>query len=221
MRDLEADFQCAVHSDLNVLITGEAGVGKRAIAHRIFREGRRAAGPLARVRITDAADCPRSLDGAFRTARPYGTVLLWRVDQTSALVQAQVEQYIGDAATQPGAGTRGHHRVRILTTARVELLDLVACGRFAERLFYQLNAIHVRIPPLRERCEDIPVLLQHFLHVYGHEPVPHVSAAACERLVRHTWPGNLRELRAVAWSLARHSSRPDIQPDDLPPGIGV
>ena len=220
MREVETDVRCAVQSNLNVLITGEAGVGKRATAYRIYRESSRAAAPLARARVTDAAEWPLSLGEVFKGARPHGTVLLWRVDRMSPILQARLEQCIDGAAVEPGAGTRTHHGVRILTTARAEVLDLVGRGRFADRLFYQLNAIHVRIPPLRERAEDIPALLQHFLHVYGQEPVPRISAAACQRLVRHTWPGNVRELRAVAWSVAQHGSRPYLQSEDLPPGIG-
>lgn len=222
VRDVEADIECAVRSDLNVLITGERGVGKCYVAYHIHRESGRAAAPLASARGPDVLDWSASLDAAFNQARPRGTVLLRHAERMSAVVQAHLQRRIEEVTARPrDAGTSPHRPVRVLTTASHELADLVVRGRFAERLFYHLNTIHVRVSPLREHPEDIPVLLRHFLRLYGQVPVPRISLATEQRLARHTWPGNLWELRAVAWRLARHVSRPCLQPEDLPPGTGL
>lgn len=221
MRAVEADIQCALQCDLNVLITGEPGLRKSSIAHRIHRESGRAAAPLVRLRMSDAPEPPASLDEAFDWARPDGTVLLQRADMMSPSVQCHLQRRMENgAAHQRRARTSAQRGVRVLTTASSDLFELVLQGRFDDRLFYYLNTVHLRIPPLRDHPEDIPVLLHHFLRLYGQAPVPHISMATRQRLVSHTWPGNVCELRAIAWRLAHDVSRPYLRPDDLPPGIG-
>jgi DNA-binding NtrC family response regulator len=214
MRSVEADIECALKCDVSVLITGEPGVGKRSIAHRIHRESGRAAAPLAAPRMPEALTQPARLEEAFQRARPDGTVLLERVERISASVQSYLQKRIEDSAIFQ----RGRS-VRVLTTGHSDFFDLVVLGLFNERLFYLLNPIHLSIPPLREHPEDIPVLLQHFLGLYGHAPVPSISAATRQQLVAYTWPGNVSEVRAVARKLARDVSRPWLQPEDLPLNI--
>jgi DNA-binding NtrC family response regulator len=221
MRDLEADIERAVQFDLNVLITGEAGVGKGSIALRVHQESGRAQAPLAHVRVPDAPNSPARIDEAFERALPRGTVMIQHAERMAAVAQARLQRRIDDAAApMHGARASVYRPVRIITTAAIDLFEQVVRGRFAEPLFYQLNTLHLKIPPLREHPEDIPVLLRHLLCLYGQVPVPRISSAMAQRLVRHTWPGNVRELRAVASALARQMSRPSLQPEDLPPGIG-
>lgn len=212
MRGVEADIACALKCDVNVLVTGEPGVGKCSIAQRIHRESGRAATPLAAPRMPDALAQPARLEEAFQRARPDGTVLLERVERMSASVQSCLQKRIEDGAILQ----RGGRTVRVLTTGHSDFFDLVVLGLFNERLFYLLNTIHLSIPPLREHPEDIPVLLQHFLGLYGHALVPSISAATRQRLVAYTWPGNVSEVRAVARKLARDVSRPCLEPEDLP-----
>jgi DNA-binding NtrC family response regulator len=222
MRNVEADIACAVLCDLNVLITGEAGVGKRSIAERIHRESERGAAPFAVARIAEEADQVDSIGDAFNQVSPGGTLLIDRADRLVPAGQLHLQRCLErDADRYRSSRYATRRKVRLLTTASSDLLSAVVLGTFSERLFYHLNAVHLMVPPLREHPEDIPVLLQHFLRLYGRLPVPRLSMAARNRLVMHAWPGNVWELRAVAWTLAsREVAHPDLQPGDLPPGIG-
>ncbi len=107
--------------------------------------------------------------------------------------------------------------VRFITLTSSNLFELVRRHQFCEPLFYHLNAVHLIIPPLRDRPEDIPVLLRHFLSVHARAPVPRLSAAAWQRLGTYAWPGNVRELRVVAETLASRELPRLFEPDDLPP----
>jgi two-component system nitrogen regulation response regulator NtrX len=112
------------------------------------------------------------------------------------------------------------HRVRLITVTASDLFELVQFEQFCEPLFYRLNTIHLAVPPLRDRPEDIPLLLRYFLSLYARRSVPRFSTAAWQRLVTYAWPGNLRELRVVAQTLAVRELPRLVEPADLPPDIG-
>jgi DNA-binding NtrC family response regulator len=110
-----------------------------------------------------------------------------------------------------------NHGLRFITTTRSDLLDLVRCEQFDELLFYRLNTIHLVIPPLRDRPEDIPPLLCHFMSRLA-PAAPRLSPAAWDAVVKYAWPGNVCELKAVAATLVSVERRM-LQPSDLPSEI--
>src|SRR6185503_13166482 len=101
-----------------------------------------------------------------------------------------------------------------------ELAKLVSDGAFREDLYYRLNVINVQLPPLRDRREDIPVLVKHFLARFGAGLEMHVSQGAMRALMAYSWPGNVRQLEnAVERAVALCSGRPEIEVSDLPPEL--
>ena len=219
MRELEADIAAAVRCNLNVLITGEKGVGKKSVAQRIHQQSRGTSVPLVVARSPGGLEPPDSFDAALFEAFPDGAVLFENPERLSPEMQSRLLQFVERPIASPaGQVVVRRGPVRFITATTSDLFGLVRGRQFAEALFYRLNAIHLVIPPLRERAEDIPALLQEFLSACAAAPVRFLSTATREQLAAHLWPGNLLELRAVAESLAL-LDRPRIEPDDLPTGI--
>ena len=220
MREMEADIAAAVRCNLNVLITGEKGVGKKSVAYRIHQQSGRASVPLVVARSPGGLEPPDSFDAALLEAFPDGAVLLEHPERLSPEMQSRLHQFVERPPVPASAGqvvARGC-QVRFITATSSDLFGLVRGRQFGESLFYRLNAIHLVIPPLRDRAEDIPALLQQFLSACAAAPIPLLSTATRQQLAAHPWPGNLLELRAVAETLAS-LDRPRVEPDDLPPGI--
>jgi DNA-binding NtrC family response regulator len=221
MREMEADIACAVRCDVNVLITGEQGVGKTSVARRIHRQSRRGRAPLIVASSPAAREASGSFEGALLEAFPEGAVLVENPERLSRRMRLLLQRFV-EGSPIPGPDGRSvarGGRVRFITTTGVDLFELVRDGRFSESLFYRLNAVHLVIPPLRERAEDIPVLLRQFLSAYEPAIVPRLSAAARQQLAAHLWPGNLCELREVVDSLASLGRPRVLEPDDLPSRI--
>ena len=218
MREMEADIAAAVRCNLNVLITGEKGVGKKSVAYRIHQQSGRASVPLVVARSPGGLEPPDSFDAALLEAFPDGAVLLENPERLSPEMQSRLQQFVERPAIPSSAEHVLASQVRFITATSSDLFSLVRGRQFGESLFYRLNAIHLVIPPLRDRAEDIPALLQQFLSACAAAPVPLLSTATRQQLVAHPWPGNLLELRAVAETLAS-LDRPRVEPDDLPPGI--
>jgi len=198
----------------NVLIFGESGTGKELVAQAIHKRSPRAAGPFV---VVNSISIPTELlednlfghvRGAFTGAthaKPGlietangGTILFDEISTISGEVQAKLLRVIQEKEFLPlGAVESRVVDVRILAATNENLKDLVAQGRFREDLYYRLNVIRVNLPPLRERIEDVPVLLAHFLERYSEEngkAVKRFTPEALERLARYAWPGNVREL---------------------------
>jgi len=220
MREMEADVACAARCDVNVLITGERGVGKTSVARRIHRQGGRASWPLVVALSPAGREAPDSFEGALLEAFPDGAVLVEHPERLSPSMQTLLHRFV-EGSPVPGAGGASvpGGRVRFITVTGADLFGLVRRGRFSQSLFYRLNTMHLIIPPLRERAEDIPVLLDQLLSAYEPAAVPRLSPAARQQLVAHAWPGNLRELREVVDSLASLGGPHVLGPDDLPAGI--
>jgi DNA-binding NtrC family response regulator len=219
MREMEADIACAVGCDLNVLITGEKGVGKKSVAHRIHRQSVRASRPLVVARSPGLLELSDAFDAALLEAFPDGAALLENPERLSGEMQSRLQRFV-ERSPVAGYGEPGlaHGiQVRFITATSSDLFKLVRSRQFSESLFYRLNAIHLVIPPLRERAEDIPALLHQFLSACAPAPVPRLSKAIRRQLAAHPWPGNLWELRAVAESLALLDRPHVFEPDDLPP----
>ena len=204
-------------TDARVLITGESGTGKELAAAAIHRRSPRAAAPLVRV---NCAAIPRDLveselfgheRGAFTGATERrrgrweladgGTLFLDEIGDLSAEAQAKLLRALetGEIERVGGSGTISVD-VRVLAATHRDLRAEVAAGRFREDLFFRLLVIPLQLPPLRERPEDVPILVEHFLAQNRSRhglPPPRLSGDAIEVLVSYAWPGNVRELANI------------------------
>jgi two-component system nitrogen regulation response regulator GlnG len=201
-------------SDVPVLVTGESGTGKELIARAIHAASARAAGPFVAV---NAAAIPRELleselfghergaftgavearAGRFREASG-GTLFLDEIGDMPVELQAKLLRVLQSGEVTSVGGRRAEAvNVRIIAATHRDLDAAVASGAFREDLLYRLRVVPIAVPPLRERREDIPPLIDHFLARYDAEltgGMHVISPAAVEVLARHPWPGNVREL---------------------------
>jgi transcriptional regulator with PAS, ATPase and Fis domain len=210
--------EAAARSDSSVLITGESGTGKELFAQAIHNAGPRAGGPFVGL---NCAAIPRDLleselfgyesgafTGARRGGRPGkfelaegGTILLDEIGDMPLEMQAKLLRVLQERVTQRLGGSREIPLdCRVIATTNRELGAEVARGLFRQDLYFRLRVIHIDLPPLRERPEDIAVLITHFLRVYSarlgkvvHEVDPSVMRA----MLDYPWPGNIRELEHV------------------------
>ncbi|MFG0319989.1 MAG: sigma-54 interaction domain-containing protein [Planctomycetota bacterium JB042] len=201
-------------SNIPVLIQGESGTGKELIASAIHRNSPRSAKPFV---TENCAAIPETLQeselfgykrGAFTGAdrdRPGlfrvadgGTLFLDEVGDMSLAMQKKLLRALQDGEIRPVGGTKSIHvDVRVVSASNRLLPDLVAKKQFREDLFYRLNGVTIRLPPLRERAEDVPALASFFLARVAKEmgrEAPGLAADARAALKRYAWPGNIREL---------------------------
>jgi two-component system response regulator AtoC len=201
-------------TETTVLITGESGTGKELIADLIHYRSRRVAGPYVQV---NCAAIPEGLleselfgyeKGAFTgatSAKPgmfewaqHGTILLDEVGDMPLSTQVKILRVVEQKQVERlGARSSTPVDIRIVAATNQELPELIRERKFREDLYFRLNVASIRIPPLRERKEDIPLLVQHFLHEVNRElgtRLRGVSPQALEKLLAHPWPGNVREL---------------------------
>jgi two-component system nitrogen regulation response regulator NtrX len=220
-----------------VLITGPAGVGKEIAARMIHQWSQRSKAPfvvlpaamMAPDRVeeelfgseTDGLVRPGLLEHAHG-----GTLFLDEIADMPQTTQAKILRVLTDQSYHRIGGQRPVKvDVRVLSATSRNLSDEIAAGRFREDLFYRLNVVPVRLPPLRERREDIPELVSHFLARFAAErrmPAPSISEEAMAALQAHDWPGNVRELRNIierTISLAPGDRVSCIEVDLLPPEI--
>jgi two-component system response regulator PilR (NtrC family) len=225
-----------VHSTrTSVLITGESGTGKELVARALHTEGSRGAGPFVAVNcgaIPEAlmeselfghkkgaftgaiADTP----GLFQEADG-GTLFLDEIGELSLALQVKLLRALQERKVKPvGATEEVELDVRVVAATNRELDAEVARGAFRADLYYRLNVVEVRIPPLRQRREDIPLLAEHFLRRFGaeHGRDLHLTPAALDKLERYDFPGNVRELENVIEHAVALSSGSEIGADDLP-----
>jgi two-component system nitrogen regulation response regulator NtrX len=223
-----------------VLISGENGTGKELVARAIHRESLRASGPFVEV---NCAAIPSELieselfghmKGSFTGAvadRPGkfeqangGTLFLDEVGDMSAAAQAKVLRVLQDnVVTRIGGSKTVKVDVRVLAATNKTLDEEISAGRFREDLFYRLNVVPIHVPPLRERREDIPLLVAHFVaQLTEREGMPprSVTPDAVARLQALEWPGNVRELKNTIERLLILSPGPRIGPDDVDRLVG-
>jgi two-component system response regulator AtoC len=201
-------------SDATVLITGESGTGKELVAEALHRTSRRNPHPLVKV---SCAALPETLletelfghekgsftgamtmrKGRFETANK-GTIFLDEIGEMTLATQTKLLRILQEREFERiGSNLPIKIDIRVITATNRDLEEEVEAGRFREDLYYRLNVIHIHMPPLRERKEDIPLLVEHFLVKYRYEPsaIPTtVTEDALTRLVDYDWPGNVREL---------------------------
>ncbi|QBX35185.1 sigma-54-dependent Fis family transcriptional regulator [Paracoccus liaowanqingii] len=219
-----------------ILITGPSGVGKELYASYIHAESLRASKPFVAVNCANLSvdmienEIFGHARGAFTgavtstnglaAAAEGGTLFLDEVDalpfpcQAKLLRFAQAREYrrLGEPHTRKA-------NVRLISASNVDLVERVRCGAFREDLFFRLRVVPVSIPPLSERPEDIPALVEHFVTTYAQEygvPPVEFGSAARERMQAYGWPGNVRELEScVRYLTCLDLGRP-ARPDDLP-----
>ena len=229
----------AAHTDSIVLILGESGTGKELAAGLIHRESRRAAGPYVAVNMaaipshlveselfghvrgafTGATD-PRI--GRFQVANG-GTIFIDEIGDFEPVAQAKLLRVLENYTVCPiGSNENIQVDVRVVAATSRNLQDMVAHSQFREDLFYRLNVVAIRLPPLRDRPEDIPLLAQVFLRE---------SAAGCgqgamtidpslmQHLMRQPWPGNVRQLRNLLFSMVVMARSQTLSLGDLPPEL--
>ncbi len=225
-------------TDANVLIQGETGTGKGLVARVIHRESRRTAQPFLVLNCSAFQEQLLESElfghekGAFTGAASVklglfevtdgGTLVLDEVGEMSPAMQAKLLQVLDTGELRRVGGTRvARVSVRILASTNKDLVEEVRANRFREDLHYRLNVISVTLPPLRERREDIPLLVEHFLQRFRlpGQKVKVVSEEALARLVDYPWPGNVRELANAIERLVILAPQPVIDPDDLPPNV--
>ena len=208
-------------TDLTVMISGESGTGKELVARALHDYGKRRAGPFVAINM---AAIPRELieselfgheRGAFtgatqRSAGRFeqaqgGTLFLDEIGDMPPDAQTRLLRVLQQGEyTTVGGRTPIRADVRIVAATHRDLRQLIRQGLFREDLFYRLNVVPIRLPPLRERVEDIPALVRHFLaqaHAQG-LPMKSLDAAAMDRLKAYRWPGNVRELENLVRRLA-------------------
>ncbi len=210
-----------MHTDLTVMIAGESGTGKELVARALHNFGKRARGPFVAINM---AAIPRELieselfgheKGAFTGATERGvgrfeqaqggTLFLDEIGDMPPEAQTRLLRVLqeGEYSTVGGRATR-RADVRIVAATHQDLRQLINVGRFREDLYYRINVVPVRLPPLRERLDDIADLARHFLRLAEKEGLPRktLSAEGIARLKEHAWPGNVRELENLTRRLA-------------------
>jgi DNA-binding NtrC family response regulator len=236
-RAVLADIECAAASDAKVLITGESGVGKEVVAQLIHQRSRRSAGQLIAINCAGVPDSllaselfghvRGSFTDAYRDKQGWleradrGTIFMDEVGEMSLQMQAALLRFLENGEIQRVGSERRSAvvDVRIVAATNRKLLDRVASKDFREDLFYRLNVIHIEVPPLRERPDDVPPLVDHFLRMFSttyRVARPEVHPDAMDQLKRAPWPGNVRQLRNVLERLVVHSRRDAITVADLP-----
>jgi DNA-binding NtrC family response regulator len=215
MLDVFEQVNIVAPTNLTVLIQGESGTGKEVIANMIHRSSERKGGPFIAV---DCGAIPESLieselfgheKGAFTDAKAQregkfeqangGTIFLDEITNLSDPNQIKLLRAIQERKiTRIGGKKAINLDVRILTATNVRLADAVNAKKFRADLYYRLNEFHLDLPPLRERKEDLPALVENFIKDANHElnkKVEKVSENVMEKILAHKWPGNVRELR--------------------------
>jgi two-component system response regulator AtoC len=222
-----------------VLILGESGTGKELVARKLHERSPRHGERFIPVNVSAIpeglleSELFGHVRGAFTgamTARRglfdeahRGTLFLDEIGDLSLPLQAKLLRVIQEHRIKPVGGNEEHEvDVRLVGATHANLEGMVHGGQFREDLYYRLNVVSISLPPLRERREDIPLLVEHFLRKYEHETgrnAPAVSPEARNLLGTYAWPGNVRELENVVERAVLLSTHAVITADTLPPRL--
>jgi DNA-binding NtrC family response regulator len=236
MRELMRTVQQVAASDAAVLITGESGSGKELIARALHQYSLRRNNPWIDV---NAAALPEHLveselfgyeKGAFSGAESTklglfelahtGTLFLDEIGELEPRTQVKLLRVLdGTPYYRLGGVHKVSVDVRVIAATCRDLEEVMQGGAFRRELYYRLSQIHLKVPPLRERPEDIRPLAEHFLREAA--PASSFSTQALEALRRYSWPGNVRELKNTVVTAGVLTSVPEITPVDLPPEINA
>jgi DNA-binding NtrC family response regulator len=236
MLALRGDIEQAARCTAKVLIIGETGAGKEVVARCIHRQSTRARRPFAAVNCGGIpetlleselfghvrgsfTDAHRDHPGLIRQAHG-GTLFLDELGEMSLRMQAMLLRFADTGEMQPvGAlGTVHDCDVRLITATNSDLRAQIEAGTFRQDLYYRLNVIQICVPPLRNRADDVPVLLEHYLRraslAHG-LATPHLDSSAVDALIAYPWPGNVRELKNMTERLVLEDVQRPITADDL------
>jgi DNA-binding NtrC family response regulator len=240
IRGIEEEIQYAARSDAKVLITGESGVGKEIVARLIHQRSARSRGPLVTINCAGFPDTlleselfghvKGSFTDAYRDKRGWlevangGTIFMDEVGEMSLRMQALLLRFLETGEVQRVGSERrlSPLDVRVVTATHRKLMDRIADKTFREDLYYRLNVVHIQVPALRERRDDVPMLFDHFLATFAEMQsieTPEVTVEAMQQLMDYDWPGNVRELRNVAERLVLRCRSRRIGGSDLPPEL--
>ena len=226
-------------SDANVLITGEHGTGKEVVAHTLHALSNRAQRPIVAVNTGGLSEGVFESElfghvkGAFTDARTDrigrfeladgGTIFLDEIGNVPYRQQAKLLRVLESGEIERVGSSRPRHvNVRVISATNSDLRAACASGQFREDLLFRLNTVEIRIPALRERREDIPVLAGHFLARYAgryRRPIQGLDPAALRALMQYSWPGNVRELEHTLERAVLMCRSNEIKPADL--GLGA
>lgn len=227
-------------TDASVLIHGETGTGKELLARALHAESPRAAGPLVCINcaaLTETlleAELFGYVKGAFTGANSDkkgrlelahgGSLFLDEIGHMSLALQAKLLRFLQERTFEPvGGNTPRRVEVRLLAATNLDLGRHIKAGKFLEDLLYRIEVIALNLPPLRERSEDIPLLVEHFRRRMAKrysKAVVGVSQAAMRALMEHPWPGNVRQLENVMARAVILSKNQRLQPEDFSELIG-
>ncbi len=262
--ELKAEIGRVARSDAKVLITGESGTGKEVVARMINTSSARAMQPFVPV---NCAGIPETLleselfghvkgsfTGAYRDKpgklemSDNGTIFLDEIGEMTLRMQGLLLRFLETGEIQKVGAERAANvtNVRVVTATNRNLRDLIGQGLFREDLYYRINVIHIVVPPLRERREDVPLLVEHFLREFTtrplngstngtasvnagqalafaneYSPVKAIAPEALAALCEYSWPGNVRQVENVVERLVVTGRREIVQLDDLSPEIRV
>jgi transcriptional regulator with PAS, ATPase and Fis domain len=249
--DLKDEIRRIAHADAKVLITGDSGTGKELVAREIHQCSARADRPFVPV---NCAGLPETLleselfgyvkgsfTGAYRDrpgkleAADLGTIFLDEIGEMTLRMQGLLLRFLETGEVQKVGADRmeTHVNVRVIAATNKNLRDMISQGMFREDLFYRINVIHLAVPPLRDRREDIPLLIDHFMsrltrskngngsgHGNGNSngPTlgPTIPPEVIAVLIEHNWPGNVRELQNVIERLVVTARTDVVRLEDLP-----
>jgi two-component system nitrogen regulation response regulator NtrX len=236
LRALRQQVALAAPTDGRVIIYGESGSGKELVARAVHAGSPRAARPFVEL---NCSAIPEELieselfghvKGAFTGATiarqgkfelaDGATLLLDEIGDMSLKTQAKILRALEEGRIQPvGSNTWIEVDVRIIAATNQRIHEMIERGAFREDLFYRLNVIPFYVPPLRERLEDVPLLVEHFNHRFSpaYQRTPkQFTEAAIEKLQSYDWPGNVRELKNTVERIVIMRAKPVIDADDLP-----
>ena len=236
MRDLRDLIRTVAPTDARVLVLGESGTGKELVAGAIHSLSRRHKATYVRI---NCAAIPETLleselfgheKGAFTGALKQkpgrveeadgGTIFLDEIADMSRPLQAKLLRFLEDGSfTRVGGTQELRVNVRLIAATNRDIVQAIREDNFREDLFHRLNVVQFRLPPLRERGDDVGLLAEHFLKHFNtsmRKPIRGISPAARKKLCTHHWPGNVRELKNVIERALILEHAPEIQPVSLP-----
>ena len=225
--------------DATVLIQGDSGTGKELVARAIYQHSGRAAGPF---QVVNCAAIPETLleselfgheKGAFTGAERIrigkfeqasgGVFFLDEIGDMSPLTQSKVLRFLQDRHFERLGGNQTIHAdVRIIAATNRDLAQMASAGEFRSDLYYRLSVFTIKLPPLRERGDDIRLLTEHYVRRFGREmgkEICEITPEVHEALRRYPWPGNVRELQSVVRQILLCATGPVLSAEFLPPTV--
>ncbi len=235
MDDILEKVRSVAITKSSVLITGESGVGKELVADAIHQSSPRKDGPFVKVHCAALSESLLESElfghekGSFTGALHQkigrferadgGTIFLDEIGEINNAVQVKILRVLQERTLERVGGAKELPiDIRLVSATNKNLEEEVAAGRFREDLFYRLNVVHIHVPPLRERMDDVPLLAEHFLKEFAQEmgkDIAHITKEGLKRLTAYHWPGNIRELRNVIESAVVFAKGKTLGPSDF------